>query len=464
VSRAEAVIGLDVGTTRIKGLLLGLDGVALAEAERLTPWVTDAAGTHADAAGLAAAARDVVARAAEAPEGERARVVGIGVTGMGEAGVLLDGAGGPLAPVLAWHDRRGDVEAIRAAVGEEAFGRHVGMVLDSQPSLPKILWLRREVPDARRAVRFCSVPEWVVVCLGGQPVSELSLASRTGLLDLGTAAPWSAARELIGGDLLNDVVQAGSPAGVADGTAPEAVRGATLTIAGHDHQAAALAVGAARDGALLDSLGTAEALVRCVRGPLGTDTVARLVGGRITVGWGVVPGHWSVLLGLRSGMVLEQLAAVLGAFDRDARLELGRLALEVAAAAGAGTRPVLHEFDGQTYLGPLASGLSPAGVWAAAVEDLIAASDRGAALIAAEVGPHTDVVLSGGWSRNPAVAEAKRRQFPRVRTSELGEAGAVGAAYLAAVAAGFAAVPDGGGPPSWPARPTLHLIPHGEER
>jgi sugar (pentulose or hexulose) kinase len=450
MSRTDAVLGLDVGTTRIKGLLLGLDGVTLAEADRPTPWVTDAAGTHADPAALAETARDVVAQVTEAPEAGHVRVAGIGVTGMGEAGVLLDDEGRPLAPVLAWHDRRGDVEAIRWAVGAEAFHRAVGMFLDSQPSLPKILWLRRMLPDARRAVRFCSVPEWVVVSLGGDPVSELSLASRTGLLDLATVAPWPAAGELLGRDLLSDLVQAGAPAGVADVSAPAAARGATLTVAGHDHQAAALAVGAARDSALLDSLGTAEALLRCVRGPLDSTAVARLVAQRVTVGWGVVPGHSTVMYGLLSGMVLEQLASLLGAWDRSTRMELGQLALETEA----GGAPVLHEFGGQTYLGPLATGMSPGEVWARAVDDLIAASAYGADLIAAEVGPHTDVVLSGGWSRNPAVAAAKRRQFAGARTSELGEAGAVGAAYLGAVAAGLAEQ----------THDLISLIPHGEER
>ena len=41
-----------------------------------------------------------------------------------------------------------------------------------------------------------------------------------------------------------------------------------LTVAGHDHQTAAFALGAAVDGALFDSLGTAEALLRTVRAPL----------------------------------------------------------------------------------------------------------------------------------------------------------------------------------------------------
>ena len=61
------------------------------------------------------------------------------------------------------------------------------------------------------------------------------------------------------------------------------LRGATLTVAGHDHQVAAYGLGAATDGALLNSLGTAEALVRTVR-PLAPAQVAALTAAGVSVG------------------------------------------------------------------------------------------------------------------------------------------------------------------------------------
>ena len=120
---------------------------------------------------------------------ERVEVVAIGIAGMGEAGVLIDARGRPLGRILAWHDPRGDVDAVRREIGEEAFQRAVGMRLNAQPSLAKIVWSRRASADAASAVRFLSLPEWAVYRLGGLPVSELSLASRTGLLDIGAMTP-----------------------------------------------------------------------------------------------------------------------------------------------------------------------------------------------------------------------------------------------------------------------------------
>lgn len=330
------MIGLDIGTARIKALGFGLDGDALAEVERPTPWSTHGDQAEMDPGELAEIVRDTVASvplAIEEAGGERVRVVAVGVTGMGEAGVLADGHGRPLARILAWHDPRGDADVVRREVGEDEFQRAVGMPLNAQPSLAKILWLRRSIEAAATAVRFLSLPEWGVVCLGGEPVSELSLASRTGLLDIGALEPFAGAIAVVGRNLLSELVQAGDAAGTAGGDSlPASIQGAVLTVAGHDHQAAALAVGAARPGALFNSLGTAEALVRCVDGPLDPAAVGRLAAGGTTVGWGVARGCSTVQEGLRTGLVLERLAALLGAHDRASRRLLGEQALEVDLA------------------------------------------------------------------------------------------------------------------------------------
>ncbi|MDP9285239.1 MAG: FGGY family carbohydrate kinase, partial [Actinomycetota bacterium] len=235
------LLGLDVGTTRVKAVAVGLEGAELADVSHATPWVKHEREIEMDPQELANVIRAVVAeasgRAAAEGSGVRVRVLGIGVAGMGEAGVLVDRAGSPLNRIVGWHDPRGDVEAVEHAIGIDAFESAVGMPLNAQPSLAKIVWLQRENPELAGATRFLSVPEWAVVSLGGSPVSELSLASRTGLLDLGEAAPFAGAVMLLGRNLLSEIVIAGTPAGQARHEAlPAGVRGAVLTVAGHDHQ------------------------------------------------------------------------------------------------------------------------------------------------------------------------------------------------------------------------------------
>lgn len=458
----EVLVGIDIGTTRVKALLVGPDGRELGHAERPTPWQRVDGGTIADPLVLATLGVEVAVEVAGLAERLGARVTGVGVTGMGEAGVLVDDGNTPLAPVVAWHDPRGDHERIAAELGKDAFQRGTGMHLDAQPSISKILWLRRVEPGSAAAVRFHSVPEWVVLALGGDPVSELSLASRTGMLGLAEPEPWQPATDLLGRRLLADLIVAGEPAGrvggragipgvTAPGTLPAVLTGAALTVGGHDHQTASLAVGAARDGALLDSFGTAEALLRCVRAPVDPIAVGRLADRRVSVGWSVVPGHCTVLYGLLTGMTLEQLAPLLGAVDRESRRALGEAALKAAESGTLPAGPVLHQHGGADYLGPLAYGLTPAGVWAAAVEQLADRAGASIALVDTEVGPHRDVVLTGGWTRNPAVLAAKRARYGDAlrSTGDVNEAGATGAAFLAGVAAGMFARPPHDGVPQW---------------
>jgi len=387
-------VGVDVGTTRIKAVAVDELGQVLGEGERRTPWRHGAGGAvDIDPIELADLA---IAVAAEAVGTTVAR--GVGVTGMAETGVLTDEHDRPLAPAIAWHDQRGDVDTIARRLGADAFRRTTGLPLTPLPSLTKLLWLRRHVPDSRRAVRFFSVGEWVVRRLGGAPVAELSLASRTGLLELATGREWGAALDLLGvRRLLPDLVVAGTPAGRASGehTPPE-LRGATLTVAGHDHQVAAYAVGAAVDGALFDSLGTAEAFVRTVRPPLPPEHVDALTAAGMAVGWGVPAGHLCVLAGMKTGLVLDRLAVTLGATTKEAR-----------------------------------AALSGNPVWREAVDALVVDAGKVLGTIEAVAGPHREVVVGGGWLRNPALHAAKRRQFPDMRATHLAEPGAYGAALLA---------------------------------
>ncbi len=394
-------VGVDVGTTRIKAVAIDHTGRLHHEAELRTPW--QRGGVEIDPDDLATAATTVAARAA----GDDA-VAGIGVTGMAETGVLVDAHDRPLAPAIAWHDPRGDLDTIARELGDATFRRTTGLPLTTLPSLAKLLWLRDHFTGTKRATRFYSVGEWVVRRLGGAPVAELSLVSRTGLFDLTAVRAWDAALDLLGWPgLLPEPVVAGTAAGLASGEGvPGILRGAVLTVAGHDHQVAAYATGAAVDGALLDSLGTAEALVRTCRPPLTADHVERLTAANLSIGWGVVAGHLCILAGLMTGLTLDRLAVESGATTNRDRAGLATDA------------------------------------WLATVDAVCAE----AALVLAEIdrvaGPYREVVVAGGWLRNAALRAAKLRQFPAMRITDVAEPGAYGAALMARAAAGEAPIGD----------------------
>ncbi len=439
MTSTDIVVGIDLGTARVKALAVDRDGVVRATAERPTPWRHDGSRADIDPMTFAQLAHSVASDAATraCTEG-RPLVVGIGVTGMAETGVLVDSRDRPLAPAIAWHDPRGDADTIARELGAETFQSTTGMPASALPSLSKLLWIRQHVREASGAVRFYSVAEWVVRRLGGDPVAELSLASRTGMFDVGRARPWDAAFSLLDSKpLLPEPVVAGTAAGTAHGPNVSSVLdGAILTVAGHDHQTAAYGVGAATDGALFDSLGTAEALVRTVRPPLAPAQIATLVDHGVSVGWGVMPGLWCLLGGLPTGLTLERIAEMVGAGSADARRVLGEESLRVPREGDA-TRLVDLTFEGFAIAG-ITDGVSPAGLWRAAVDSLVVEAERVLGSIDALAGPYREVVIGGGWLHNPAVLAAKRQQYGEMRVTDIAEPGAFGAALMAATAAGVA--------------------------
>ena len=232
----DVVLGIDIGTTSSKAVarpaeLCGAtwpggsawpDGTPYVE--QRTPWLTRGGQTEIDPYRLVDLAAELIGRAVQAAESTwgPVRVRGIGVTGLAESGVLLDAARRPAAPVIAWFDRRGgnEIEEVGRQSPEfaAAFARTTGLPWSSQASIAKLLWLRSHGYLGSRASTWLSVPEWIVCGLGGEPVREPSLASRTGLIDQGTGEVWEEALAAAG--LPARILPDERPAGSAPGTSP----------------------------------------------------------------------------------------------------------------------------------------------------------------------------------------------------------------------------------------------------
>jgi sugar (pentulose or hexulose) kinase len=184
----ELLLGLDVGTTSCKAAVVTAAGDEVAHGRAPTPWGTVPTGAEIDPPRLLesaiAAARQALA---DAPEG---RVAGIGVASLAETGILLDARGDPVTRSIAWHDSRGEDEVadLVAALGGERFSERTGLAPRPLCSLIKYRWLRSHREEAHRGRRWLSVAEWIVHRLGGEQVGELSLASRTGWLDIAARA------------------------------------------------------------------------------------------------------------------------------------------------------------------------------------------------------------------------------------------------------------------------------------
>jgi len=439
----DVLLGVDVGTSAIKAVAVSPSGLTLSVHSAPTPWRREGPHFDIDPHTLARAVTEVLVRAAEAAGGT---VVGIGVTGIAETGVLLDSQGRACAPALAWFDPRGDASRVKAAVSDVEFRRATGMRLNSKPSIAKIQWLYDNISSARDAVVHLGVGDWIVHCLGGDQATEVSVASRTGLMDVTSTESWGPGVELMGDLLPARRAWAGDDLGRAVGDIPDILRGAVLTNGGHDHQTACLVAGAAHPGVLFDSLGTAEALIRVVH-PVSKDAIERLTGSDISVGQTMLREHQVLLAGRLTGLSLERIASLVGAQSREQRQDLGT---QAAALTRDSTFPRLTDV-GNDHISvvDITDGVSPASLWHAAVDDLVEFTNAPLELMDEVAGSHESSVVVGGWIRNPMMAAAKTRQLGDYRVLDVDEPGAYGAAFTAGVAAGLLALPALGKEPQW---------------
>src|SRR3954447_17845103 len=184
----ELLLGLDLGTTSCKAAVVTVEGEEVAHGQAPLEWTPVRTGAEIAPAGFVECA-SAAARAAlaAAPHG---RVAGLGISSMAETGILLDSRGEPVTAAIAWHDSRGEEEAARLGEQIAAFPAMTGLSARALRTVAKYRWLRDHVPETERGVRWLSVGDWVVHGLGGDQASELSLASRTGWLDLHARAWW----------------------------------------------------------------------------------------------------------------------------------------------------------------------------------------------------------------------------------------------------------------------------------
>jgi xylulokinase len=367
-------------------------------------------GVEMEASDLEGALRELIGELGEARSG----VAGVGVAGMAESGVPL-AEGHPLGPILAWFDGRGEETAsdLVAALGPELAVR-IGQRVRSVSSVAKLGWLLADGMPLPQ--RWLGIPETVLYLLTDVEVTEHSLAARTGAYDVAAGGWIPEVTDVLGvaPDIFPAVARAGEA--MAEVSAEAAAwyglpAGVPVTIAGHDHLAAAEGVGADDDD-ILNSVGTAETLLR--RTAVLPDLERSLdLGLAVTVR----PGGrgWVVLASARrSGQVLEGLAAEHGLIPA----ELDALAAEVMAGSGS-----------------TAAGTA----WAEALRDLVERSAGGVRRVTEVTGPAARLLVYGGGSRSePWLALKARALHPlpvwRVVTPD---AVARGAALAAGVAAGW---------------------------
>jgi xylulokinase len=425
VTGEALLLGLDVGTTTTKAVLVDGDGVEVGSSSVPTPFGRGSDGVEMPVPALRRALAEVLGGLGP----RREAVAAVGVAGVAESGAPHDERGQPLGPVIAWHDPRGSetVERLEQRFGPD-LARRIGQRLRTVSSVAKLGWWVTRGVEPRR---WLGVPELCLFHLSGEQASEYSLAARTGCYDVAGRRLMPDVAEAAGlpPSVFPEVRPAGAVMGQVSSEGAEwsgLPAGVPVTIAGHDHLVGAEGCGAG-EGDLVNSVGTAETVLRR---HAEVPDVEEALEARVAVSVAPADRGWVALASAaRAGVVLGSASEALGR----PLAELDELA---AGAEPVDATALLESIqEGDT---PKVPDGAPGAVWAGLLEALSRRTADAAERVVALLGPAQRMLVFGGGSRSRPWMSAKAAVSPvPVFEVRVGQAVARGASVFAGVAAGW---------------------------
>lgn len=274
----DLYLGIDVGTTNLKVAAFDRNGVLLAYHSEPTPrTVLGPSLAEIDPFLLLERIKTGLQQICGKISGN---IRSIGISSMGEAGILCDAAGVPLYPFIAWYDTRPTavLDSFLETMDTQAVFEKTGQIAAVKYGLPKLLWLKATHPELyQRSAHWLSVEDWVIHWLTGEYATDYSIAARTMAFDP-HICNWSK-------DVLNaaEIDTDLFPAALPGGTAVSPIRQSLarelgisdqiiVSTGGHDHACAAISVDILEPDSILDSMGTAEVLMMALEQPtLGAE-------------------------------------------------------------------------------------------------------------------------------------------------------------------------------------------------
>ncbi len=451
-----SLLGLDLGSSACKAAVFTEGGACLAQATREYPTRQDYPGqAELDSHTVWRGTREIIAEVAAAATHDP--ITALCVSSFGEAVVPVSATREILGDTILCADTRGTeyVQALEQAFGQEAFYRINPNLLGPQYSLPKLLWLRDHAPALfERAAYFLLWGDCVGYLLGGDPVTNNSLANRTLLFDL-ARNDWS--DDLLAWSGLDrhrfgPVVPGGTVTGtVADGVAAQLglPRGVRIVAGGHDQCCNALGCGAITAGTAVCGIGSYECITPTF-GPV-PDPLAMLAEG-LNIEHHLLPGLYVSFLFNQAGSLVKWFRDTFAAAET-ARGDADLYAALTREMPDAPTDLlVLPHFDPPQWPRYLPNS-------AGAIVGLHTSTTRGEILKAimecttlyfvdglhglARLGIElTECIAAGGGARSDAWLQLKADIFgiPVART-RITEGGLAGAAMLAGLATGVYATP-----------------------
>lgn len=247
-------IGLDLGTSGLKGLLVDRNGTILKEESASYPGSYPQSGwSEQNPEDWLRAATDVLARLAKGAESE---IAGVSIGGQMHGLVLLDGQDRVIRPAILWNDGRTQKQTdyLNEVIGKKKLDEYTANIAFAGFTVPKILWVKENEPENFAKIKkLCLPKDYLAYKLTGVFSTDYSDASGTLLLDVKNKR-WS--REMleicsVKEEWLPKLYESYEVTGKV-----KSLPNAILTAGAGDNAAAAIGTGTVQNGDCNISLGT----------------------------------------------------------------------------------------------------------------------------------------------------------------------------------------------------------------
>ncbi|KIC48245.1 xylulokinase, partial [Tateyamaria sp. ANG-S1] len=284
-------LGLDLGTSGVKAMLVDADGRAVGSADATYDVSNPAAGWSEQdpddwVVGITAALSELRATHPHAYGAVRA----LSFSGHMHGAVMVGAAGTVLRPCILWNDTRSHAEA--AQMDADPVARAIsGNIVFPGFTAPKLAWVAKSEPDVfGRVARVMLPKDYLLWWLTGRYATEMSDAAGTAWLDVGARA-WSDDLLVLGGmsrDQMPDLLEGTDVVGEVQTARADLglPAGCKVVAGGADNAVAACGVGALGEGDGFVSLGT-SGVVLAGRGSYAPDADSA-----VHTFCHAVPGRW----------------------------------------------------------------------------------------------------------------------------------------------------------------------------
>ena len=257
-------LGLDLGTSSVKGLLIdeAQGPVCEATAPLTVSRPQDGWSEQAPADWITATESVLDQLAAKT---DLSGVSGIGLSGHMHGATMLDASDEVLWPCILWNDTRSALQA-STMDGDPQWREISGNIVFPGFTAPKVQWMRETHPEIFGSVASVLLPkDYLRLWLTGEKVAEMSDAAGTSWLDTG-ARDWSDTLLEAAGltrDVMPRLVEGAESSGTLRGElANRWGLGPSVAVAGGggDNAASAVGMGVVKSGQAFVSLGTSGVL------------------------------------------------------------------------------------------------------------------------------------------------------------------------------------------------------------